>query len=706
MKLFPHRWPLTCLVLVLILPVWPLSAEEPPPASEPQVQAELKKLAAHSWDTVETVVESKVPFGDRVYFFEPDGNLVELAFHAERHPFTIDPTTDPKRMTVRVTDNAQRTYDWPWIYKWEGDDLYISRAIGNKDAEGNIVFRGYPKDFSPAQGYYARMQPGPQPRLAEHAVLRDLPRNPGTLAYTPDGKSMVLSMGTGGFLVWDLEEEKAAQLVEFPDARFVDFSFSSDGALMAASMPALDGVVIYDTANWQVLEMLKMTGGWARFLSDGKSLITAGNYIQVWNTDDWSIRQDVGSQWQPDDVAITAGDKQVFTTSDDTDVLSVIDVASWKEVSTKKVPIENFSPLSIAYHANTNRLAMADKHGKYVVRVDLNAGNYIPPKLNHPNDAYQIAISPDGSQLAVGSSAQIVIWDWDTAKVIARYRQQQLFDAPIWDLEYSPDGKWLAATIGGYAFLWKTEGEAPTQTNIWPVLEPSEQRLIDAAADADRLSETVAYLDLKDMPDSPRHRVVTDPDGKPLYSWRVEAFAPTFQAERRIQKEKSWDSPENKELFAKLGSWLELPGDAPGTTCWQLVTGPTTGYLAEGSPPEVIKPLEKLRAVQTAPDRAVPVASPQDFVYDPSDPWAGLPPGGFFAVTYGNQIVFIPGDTPAETLKQLFDVSSPAEGLDIEEISGGVLEASLRKRLNVPVTPRTENFPVYGSKFPLLSKPE
>lgn len=186
----PHYygWKLAFLVLSPLFVTTTLLAEEPPAKPTPLVQSEMDKLTAHSWDLVGTVFDSKIPLGDQVYFFEADGDLIDLSFHAERHQFTIDPTTDPKQLTVRYTDRSERTYDWPWIYKWDGDNLIISRAASQEDDDGNITFRGPPKNFEYAEGFAAKLAPGPKPRLPEYAILRGLPGELGALAFTPDGK--------------------------------------------------------------------------------------------------------------------------------------------------------------------------------------------------------------------------------------------------------------------------------------------------------------------------------------------------------------------------------------------------------------------------------------------------------------------------------------------------------------------------------------
>jgi WD40 repeat protein/predicted Ser/Thr protein kinase len=64
----------------------------------------------------------------------------------------------------------------------------------------------------------------------------------------------------------------------------------------------------------------------------------------------------------------------------------------------------------------------------------------------HPGPIYTLAIHPNGRLIASGGGApesrDVRIWDWHTGRQLAAL---DLFEMGIFDVEFSPDGRWLAA---------------------------------------------------------------------------------------------------------------------------------------------------------------------------------------------------------------------------------------------------------------------
>src|SRR5262245_17442791 len=78
--------------------------------------------------------------------------------------------------------------------------------------------------------------------------------------------------------------------------------------------------------------------------------------------------------------------------------------------------------------------------------------------------------------------------------------------------------------------------------------------------------------------------VVTDKDGRPLYSWRV-ALLPFLDHDhlyKQLDLKQPWDSPHNKPLLAKTPKcYLPALGggpDGPGLTRYQVFVGPGTAF--------------------------------------------------------------------------------------------------------------------------------
>src|SRR5213078_2963713 len=71
--------------------------------------------------------------------------------------------------------------------------------------------------------------------------------------------------------------------------------------------------------------------------------------------------------------------------------------------------------------------------------------------------------------------------------------------------------------------------------------------------------------------------VVTDADGKPLYSWRV-LILPFLDEEgpyRRFHLNRAWDHPSNRALLDQMPAVFAAVGAPPGTntTPYQVLTG-------------------------------------------------------------------------------------------------------------------------------------
>ena len=118
--------------------------------------------------------------------------------------------------------------------------------------------------------------------------------------------------------------------------------------------------------------------------------------------------------------------------------------------------------------------------------------------------------------------------------------------------------------------------------------------------------------------------VITNKDGKPLYSWRVELL-PFLEQDRlykQIKRDEPWDSPHNKPLLEQTPRcYRPLLGgdDNPGLTRYQVFVGPGTAFEGEGHTLDDFTDAAStiLVAEATVP---VPWAKPVDLIYAPDQP--------------------------------------------------------------------------------------
>jgi hypothetical protein len=120
--------------------------------------------------------------------------------------------------------------------------------------------------------------------------------------------------------------------------------------------------------------------------------------------------------------------------------------------------------------------------------------------------------------------------------------------------------------------------------------------------------------------------VISDPNGRPLYSWRVELLPFLEEAElyRRFHRGEPWDSPHNRELLGEMPQAFSLEG-ASGhpidATFFQVFTGPDTPFDPKSSRrlAEITDGTANTLLVVEA-RKAVRWTQPADLPYDPKEP--------------------------------------------------------------------------------------
>jgi WD40 repeat protein len=232
---------------------------------------------------------------------------------------------------------------------------------------------------------------------------------PGGIAISPDGSYVLIAeQNTPSAQLWDLRNGETASLTGHTGA-VQTVSFSADGRFIATAgddqtvrVFALDSTQPVDAAARQVLVLSGIDGwvGLATFHPDGTRLAATGG--------DGAVREwDVSGAFR--------------------------------------------SELTYAIASPDGRLiAVGDLAGR-IYLVDPANGALIAELTAHDNRVHMIAFSPDGRLLASASDdGEVNVWDVERRQLLRSLQHPSV----AWGVRFTPDGRQLAAAIGGVIRIW------------------------------------------------------------------------------------------------------------------------------------------------------------------------------------------------------------------------------------------------------------
>jgi WD40 repeat protein len=283
--------------------------------------------------------------------------------------------------------------------------------------------------------------------------LRGHTADVNSVAFSPDGKTLVSGSNDGTIILWDVSNPKApvelGQPLKGHTSHVESVAFSPDGKTLASVGFFASTIILWDVSNRQSpVELDVPLGGHsirsyvysAAFFSDGKTLASGG---------------------------------------DDGIVL-------W-DVSNPKAPVQLGEPVGDPAHgifiSNGKTLASGSGDNIIILWDMSNPGAPIKlgwPLTGHTNFVRSMAFSPDGKTLASGScgkidaslvvqpclQGEIILWDVSNPKSPIQFRAR-LADHTDWvySLAFSPDGRALASgSFDGSIILWDVSNpKSPVQ---------------------------------------------------------------------------------------------------------------------------------------------------------------------------------------------------------------------------------------------------
>jgi WD40 repeat protein len=326
------------------------------------------------------------------------------------------------------------------------------------------------------------------------------------VAFTPDGKQMVVAGQTGSLTIWDVASGKEVRRVAGRRNIGTFLAYSPDGKTLAAG--SMDGVVqTWDLASGKRLGLYDVPRhnqvGRLQYTTDGRLLSCGSNgpSVQVWDVlAEKSLTPVGGHQTAISALAFTANGKALVSASNDGTLLfwdaagkqtkqlqlrdenvpfrtgplylnglrlspdgklvlastpngmALYELNKGREVCTLFTGFSGFGPIG-TFSADGARLALGStdpQARKPVVRLfDVGTGQELRVLDGHAGDARATAFAPDGKMVAAASTnvqaaqtSEVRVWDAGTGKTLWRAERPQVW---VQGLTFSPNSKVLAA---------------------------------------------------------------------------------------------------------------------------------------------------------------------------------------------------------------------------------------------------------------------